>query len=1198
MGDHVPHKNCSRALCILVVFLGTVVVAEAADPHSVALLTGSGITWRAARQIVERFGGHVAVVASPDVLIGVIPDGAEAALREASISTAGPAASAASGGFRVIRTRADAESLLGPPNIAAQSSGTLSNEARAALRLLSLEVQPLGRDSRYRVLSDGTVEVRPMSDVEDPPLLPPFPVPADPRLANALGNTFNNSTGFLAGDIAVGILRPESTGVADGMNTENWTDTEVANSLTEILASLDKLTSDSPRGKVTFVVRTENSGTGVAGTVATDYEAILYSNWTSSVVLNFLGKLGYTQANFFTRLREWDNDIRSDLGTDWAFGIIVVDNSTDTSRGRASAYLNGPGEWLFQSNSASVYHHESGHVFGAQDEYHPDAAKSPTGLWGYMQVPNANSQYNDGNGFFSGAGEGIPALQLDSVNYVSPWSRGAWGIWDLDGDGINDIQDTFPTVTLGAPSGTSSLTFTGTASSTPMKRQTGTYVDADVTINRIDLVEWRINGSAWQNATASDGAFNSSSENFTFATPLLRNGPYVVESRARDNFGNVTANYPRQSVTASGSGATNNVPMPALNVAPNLGSVATLFQLSAVGSIDAEDSLNLLYRWDYENDGTYDTSLSANPVTTHTYASAGSQTARLEVRDGSGAVATRTVTFTVAATNVPPSATFNVDKGALFAASPAVFNFDAAGVGDGEDAVSSLQIRWDFEDDGIWDTGFASTKTVSHDYAQALPVTVSNEVSTTYLYSGNTVDGFSQSFVATSTGVGQAELMLKHNNDNTAGGTCTVGIRSALTAAFLTSITKDQVGLKEGDWNLFDFPDISMTNGGIYYLVMICSDADMMWAATSADPYPGGQHHYSFDAGASWNTDASDDHAFHIYDSVVTAVPLTKSRAWRVRMEVKDSNGQTAQTVRDIWTNSYDTPPTVSLVSSILSGTTGTTYALTATGADTDSATLWDGLLQYRWDVDGDGNFETEFAAASTRNATYAQAGTYQATVEVRDRYYARARASVLLSVAPASGATQITKAAGDNQTASIGSPVSTAPSVVVRDASNQPVAGVTVVFSVVSGGGILSGATQTTNISGIATLGGWTLGSQPGANSLAAKMPHFPQASALTFSATASNVQTLTISRAGSGNGTVTSSPAGISCGSTCSFDFADGATVTLTAASDPVSTFAGWSGAGCSGIGTCQVTMNAARTVTATFNLQKKVRGQITSN
>jgi hypothetical protein len=76
-----------------------------------------------------------------------------------------------------------------------------------------------------------------------------------------------------------------------------------------------------------------------------------------------------------------------------------------------------------------------------------------------------------------------------------------------------------------------------------------------------------------------------------------------------------------------------------------------------------------------------------------------------------------------------------------------------------------------------------------------------------------------------------------------------------------------------------------------------------------------------------------------------------------------------------------------------------------------------------------------------------------------------------------------------------------------------------------------------------------------------------------------------LTVTKAGSGSGTVTSSPAGIDCGADCTESFNWGTVVTLTAAASGGSTFAGWSGAGCSGTGTCQVTMDAAKSVTATF-------------
>ncbi|BFU89602.1 MAG: hypothetical protein NTAFB01_07890 [Nitrospira sp.] len=76
----------------------------------------------------------------------------------------------------------------------------------------------------------------------------------------------------------------------------------------------------------------------------------------------------------------------------------------------------------------------------------------------------------------------------------------------------------------------------------------------------------------------------------------------------------------------------------------------------------------------------------------------------------------------------------------------------------------------------------------------------------------------------------------------------------------------------------------------------------------------------------------------------------------------------------------------------------------------------------------------------------------------------------------------------------------------------------------------------------------------------------------------------TVTVNKTGAGTGTVTSNPAGIDCGTTCKRQFPQGSTVNLTAASDPGSAFAGWSG-DCAGTGACSLTRNA--TVTATFNI-----------
>ncbi len=94
------------------------------------------------------------------------------------------------------------------------------------------------------------------------------------------------------------------------------------------------------------------------------------------------------------------------------------------------------------------------------------------------------------------------------------------------------------------------------------------------------------------------------------------------------------------------------------------------------------------------------------------------------------------------------------------------------------------------------------------------------------------------------------------------------------------------------------------------------------------------------------------------------------------------------------------------------------------------------------------------------------------------------------------------------------------------------------------------------------------------------------------TVNAEFRSVHVLTVNKAGTGFGTVTSSPAGINCGTDCTetYDQNTMVTLTATAAATPASqdsTFAGWTGGGCSGTGTCTVTMNTALTIVASFSL-----------
>jgi List-Bact-rpt repeat protein len=134
---------------------------------------------------------------------------------------------------------------------------------------------------------------------------------------------------------------------------------------------------------------------------------------------------------------------------------------------------------------------------------------------------------------------------------------------------------------------------------------------------------------------------------------------------------------------------------------------------------------------------------------------------------------------------------------------------------------------------------------------------------------------------------------------------------------------------------------------------------------------------------------------------------------------------------------------------------------------------------------------------------------------------------------------------------------------------------------------GLNSSVTLTARANTGATFAGWS-GACTGARSCILTMNAAKSVTATFNGGTPPpppTQQTLTVSLAGTGSGSVSSSPAGISCGATCSANFNTGTAVTLSPASTTGSMFTGWSGA-CSGSGACTVTLNAAASVTATFD------------
>src|SRR5213592_3543793 len=266
------------------------------------------------------------------------------------------------------------------------------------------------------------------------------------------------------------------------------------------------------------------------------------------------------------------------------------------------------------------------------------------------------------------------------------------------------------------------------------------------------------------------------------------------------------------------------------------------------------------------------------------------------------------------------------------------------------------------------------------------------------------------------------------------------------------------------------------------------------------------------------------------------------------------------------------TPPTVSISAPLGGATVSNTVTVSAAAADNV------GVVGVQFKLDG-ANLGAEDLVAPysvSWNTTTVPNGAHTLKASARDaagNATTSASISVIVANADATPPTVAITAPTSNPTFS----TSTTPLTLGGTASDN--VGVTQVTWVNSAGG--SGtATGTTSW----TASGIVL--QPGANGLtvtATDAAGNTATDALTVTFTPTFA--LTVSKGGTGTGTVTSAPAGITYGATCAASFASGTAVTLTAAPAAGSTFGGWSGGGCSGTGSCVVTISAATTVTVTF-------------
>jgi tetratricopeptide (TPR) repeat protein len=83
----------------------------------------------------------------------------------------------------------------------------------------------------------------------------------------------------------------------------------------------------------------------------------------------------------------------------------------------------------------------------------------------------------------------------------------------------------------------------------------------------------------------------------------------------------------------------NNKPTAIFKISPDSGFINTTFTFDASESNDSENSsAELVIRWDFENDGTWDTDFTSNKITTHQYSDINTYKVNMEVKDLEGLI--------------------------------------------------------------------------------------------------------------------------------------------------------------------------------------------------------------------------------------------------------------------------------------------------------------------------------------------------------------------------------------------------------------------------------------------------------------------------------------------------------------------------------------------------------------------------------
>ncbi len=190
-------------------------------------------------------------------------------------------------------------------------------------------------------------------------------------------------------------------------------------------------------------------------------------------------------------------------------------------------------------------------------------------------------------------------------------------------------------------------------------------------------------------------------------------GVYTVKLQVLDPAGNIS------STTHTVTVANNTPPEAYFVVEPTSGTEQTIFHFDTSRSRDDQYMpYSLVYRFDWNGDGTWDTSYQDKTDWNHRFNTSGTFKVIMEAKDPEGATGQYSAVVSTAP-NTPPFANFSLQ--AIPNSQGVGYEFNASSSTDAETAHNNLLYRWDFNyngpDDIVYDTDWSSSDRYSGYYS-------------------------------------------------------------------------------------------------------------------------------------------------------------------------------------------------------------------------------------------------------------------------------------------------------------------------------------------------------------------------------------------------------------------------------------------------------------------------------------------------